>query len=87
MDILINNLLSNAIKYNLPDGKIELELSPYELLISNTGHANYVNDNQIFNRFVKGDPSSSSLGLGLATVKQICDGCGVSVEYSLDGIL
>ncbi len=56
MDILINNFLSNAIKHNLPDGKIELELSPYEILISNTGHANYLNDNQIFNRFVKGDP-------------------------------
>ncbi|MDH3648132.1 MAG: HAMP domain-containing histidine kinase [Saprospiraceae bacterium] len=82
MDIMIGNLLSNAIKHNHHQGSITIELSANQLLITNTGRANYIEDKRVFNRFVKGDPSSGSLGLGLAIVKQICDAYDVVADYS-----
>lgn len=78
-DILLNNLLANAIKHNSINGKILIELSKSELKICNTGKANELTNENVFNRFTK--ENSHSYGLGLAIVKQICDNHKIKIDY------
>lgn len=72
-DILLNNLLSNAIRHNVKDGKIELTLTHQSLTVKNTGNPPSVPTEELFQRFKKGNPGDTSIGIGLAIVKQICD--------------
>jgi signal transduction histidine kinase len=78
-DFLLNNLLTNAVKHNSFNGKIHIELSKTELKICNTGNANKLTSETIFNRFTK--ENSQSFGLGLAIVKQICDTHNIGIDY------
>jgi signal transduction histidine kinase len=78
-DFLLNNLLTNAVKHNSFNGKIHIELSKTELKICNTGNANKLTNETIFNRFTK--ENSQSFGLGLAIVKQICDTHNIGIVY------
>jgi signal transduction histidine kinase len=78
-EILINNLLSNAINHNLKGGYIRISVREKELKICNTGEANLLTDETIFNRFTKGN--SKSYGLGLAVVKNICDTHNLEIHY------
>ncbi len=78
-DILLTNLLTNAVKHNSFNGKIHIELSKTELRICNTGKANKLTSETIFNRFTK--ENSQSYGLGLAIVKQICDTHNIGIDY------
>lgn len=78
-EILVNNLLTNAIKHNSINGKIHIELSTTELRICNTGKANKLTSETIFNRYIK--ENSQSYGLGLAIVKQICDTHNIGLDY------
>ncbi|HZH94613.1 MAG TPA: HAMP domain-containing sensor histidine kinase, partial [Flavisolibacter sp.] len=70
--ILITNLISNAIRHNYLQGKIWIDLSAQQLVVSNTGTAPQVPTEQLFQRFRKGAQSGDSIGLGLAIVRQIC---------------
>jgi signal transduction histidine kinase len=78
-ELLIINLLSNAVNHNLSGGNIKISIKEKELKICNTGEANSLTEDNIFNRFAKGN--SKSLGLGLAIVKNICDTHNLEIHY------
>ena len=78
--ILINNLLSNAVNHNINNGSISIIAEQNEIHFCNTGVANELSDETIFNRFVKGN--SKSHGLGLAIVKQICESHNLEILYN-----
>jgi len=80
MDILLNNLFSNSIKHNIKNGTINVILSGEILQIQNTGYAEVLNANSIFERFQKEKKSEGS-GLGLAIVKDICGLYNWKVSY------
>ena len=77
--ILLNNLMSNAVNHNINNGSITVTAEQNEIKFCNTGDANELNDETIFNRFVKGN--SKSHGLGLAIVKQICESHDLEISY------
>ncbi len=77
--ILINNLLSNAVNHNFNNGSISITVEQDEIRFCNTGEANELNDETIFDRFAKGN--SRSHGLGLAIVKQICESHNLKIRY------
>lgn len=70
-DIIISNLLSNAIKYTPAREDIKLILNTSGLIISNNGKPLKAKGNELFTRFYKENPDSTSTGLGLALVNQI----------------
>lgn len=78
--IFVNNLLSNAVNHNFNNGSVNITAGQHEITFCNTGGANELTDETIFNRFVKGN--SKSYGLGLAIVKQICDTHHMEIHYS-----
>jgi len=80
-EVLVDNLVSNAIKYNIPGGTLGVELTDFTFTISNTGQTPGKPTAAFFNRFVKSDSSSKSLGLGLSIVKAICETNRLEVEY------
>jgi signal transduction histidine kinase len=77
-EILVSNLITNAIKYNVEKGEIEIKLLNNSLILSNTGIPLKTNSSNLFERFVKDNSASDSLGLGLSIVKKIC------IQYSYD---
>jgi len=79
-EILLNNLLSNAVNHNFKNGYVNIKADQNELTFCNTGLASVLDNETIFNRFVKGD--SKSHGLGLAIVKQICDTHQLKIHYA-----
>jgi signal transduction histidine kinase len=82
-EVLLSNLLSNAIKYNKPHGELNIYLDKSNLIVSNSGEPLTINDDQIFERFKKGD-QPDSIGLGLAIVKKVCDHCECDIHYTYE---
>jgi len=80
-DILIINLIKNAIRHNYDDGKLNILLDKNSLQISNTGPKIDIPVEQIFNRFVRTQSNSDSLGLGLSLVKKICELYEFDIQY------
>lgn len=80
---LISNLIGNAIKHNVPGGIIKIMVSHNQLLIENTGKVFNENPEVLFERFRKGNLSTSSPGLGLSIVKNICDRYGIPIRYQI----
>ncbi len=80
-DILLSNLISNAIKYNRNEGELRIKLDKNKLEISNSGYPLTIADDQIFERFKKGD-QPDSVGLGLAIVKKVCDHINCEIHYT-----
>lgn len=70
-DVLINNLLSNAINHNIDDGFISISIKKNKLSISNSSKNLKLNEDELFERFKKGNVYSESIGLGLSIVKKI----------------
>jgi signal transduction histidine kinase len=81
-DLLFENLISNAIKHNIDGGFINISFLENQFSISNSGNPLNVSPDLLFNRFVKNNPASDSLGLGLAMVKQICASYNFDVSFS-----
>lgn len=79
-DILLNNLLSNAFYHNVPNGQVDIELQPDQLIISNTGQPGSLDGEEIFERFKK-DSYSQGMGLGLAIARQICESANFRLTY------
>lgn len=79
-EILINNLFSNAVNHNIDSGSVYISIHGNGFKICNSGMPGNLNDETIFNRFVKGN--SKSHGLGLAIVKQICDTNQMEIHYT-----
>jgi signal transduction histidine kinase len=78
-EILLNNLFSNAINHNIKNGFINIHATEDKLTICNTGLDEALDNESVYNRFVKGN--SASHGLGLAIVKQICDSHYLEIHY------
>ncbi|HZL08447.1 MAG TPA: HAMP domain-containing sensor histidine kinase [Prolixibacteraceae bacterium] len=72
-ELLINNLISNSINHNISGGLIRIVQKESKLEIWNTGRADILHPEYLFSRFYKENPSSGSVGLGLAIVHEICD--------------
>ncbi len=80
IDVLINNLFSNAIRHNKIEGRIEIRLTGNKLCFQNTGDANPLDQEAIFERFYKGRTSDGT-GLGLAIMKNICTLYNFEISY------
>jgi signal transduction histidine kinase len=81
MELLLRNMLSNAVKHNTHDGILKICLSKNQLCVANTGQAPTEEVSHYFERFHKQKPDSSSLGLGLAIIKEICEVNDFEYDY------
>jgi signal transduction histidine kinase len=79
---LLSNLVSNAIRHNIPGGFIDVGSSADQLWLRNTGPALTTDPANLFLRFRKETNNSTSVGLGLAIVRQICDTYQLTVSYA-----
>jgi signal transduction histidine kinase len=88
-DLLLTNLISNAIRHNAAPadnkGVIRVDLSKEGLVVVNTGRAPSVPTEELFERFIKGNTGSDSIGIGLAIVRQICDLSEFDIVYQYSG--
>lgn len=82
---VVNNLLLNAVNFT-QKGSIEVELTPRELTVRDTGIGIPPKDlSRIFERRYRG-AQSRGLGLGLYLVSRICDRLGWTIEtHSTEG--
>jgi len=83
-EMMLRNLLSNAIKHNENDGKVYINVRSGELVISNTGPEPDGDPDQYFQRFQKGEASSTSLGLGLPIVSAIAQTANIDIDYAYE---
>lgn len=81
VEVLVNNLFLNAIRHNVQDGTIEVATLTNAIRFTNTGAGKPLNDEKLFNRFSKSDPSAQGNGLGLAIVKKIAELYGWEIGY------
>jgi signal transduction histidine kinase len=84
MELLLNNLFSNAIRHNFDNGNIFISLDDQKLVVSNTGAKAPLSKVHLFQRFYNPSNSSTSNGLGLAVIRQICEASGLKVEYDYE---
>lgn len=82
--ILVSNLMNNAVKHNIENGKILITINQNGFKICNTGIDNNLTADSIFNRFTK--ENSSSFGLGLAIVEQICLTHNIRINYTKNSL-
>lgn len=85
IELLLNNLFSNATRHNYNDGEIHISLTGQQIRISNTGGKEALNQQQLFQRFSNPSRNSTSNGLGLAVIHQICVASGFKVIYEYVG--
>lgn len=82
---LISNLLKNALIHNHQGGSVEIVVHENSFTISNSGTAQPLNPEIIFNRFYRHTHTNESTGLGLAIVKSIINTYSISIAYSFNG--
>ena len=82
LETLVSNIFNNAIKHNIDGGNLIINLKNQSFSVSNNGKPLLVSPEILFNRFSKADPSSQSLGLGLAICKKICDINDWEIKYT-----
>lgn len=81
--IILTNLFQNAVKYSPPNGEICIEISPNEIVFSNTTTGTALDGDKIFNRFYKQSNDSLSTGLGLAILQTIINNDPrLKIDYS-----
>ena len=83
-EVLINNLFLNAVRHNIIGGKLFITTTSKSINFSNTGSAEPLSSEKLFNRFSKLDPSAKGNGLGLAIVKKIVELNGWDIAYSFE---
>lgn len=83
-DTLISNLLKNAFVHNTPGGRISIKADENTFSIANTGVAEPLDKNKIFESSYHSADKKSSTGLGLALVKAVCKLYGFDITYSFD---
>jgi len=81
-EIMVSNLLLNSIRHNVKDGQIIISISGQKMIISNTGVAEGLSEEKLFNRFYKSSSLKQGNGLGLAIVKKITDLYNWMISYS-----
>jgi signal transduction histidine kinase len=77
---LVANLITNAIRYNIPRGRIDIQLGNDRFEITNTGQGHSLDESRIFERFYNSKGAGGS-GLGLAIAKKICLTLGYELNY------
>lgn len=82
IEILINNLFLNAIRHNKKSGMINISIENNTLTFSNTGTADPLPGDKLFNRFSKSDAAATGNGLGLAIVKKIAELNHWTISYT-----
>ncbi len=86
-DVLLNNLFLNAIRHNKENGTIKIETSKNSLSFINSGNGIALDDERMFNRFAKINPSGKGNGLGLAIVRKIVEVNSWTIHYHFsDGL-
>jgi len=81
-EVIVNNLLNNAIRYNKEEGIIKIELTPQQLIISNTSLLPALEKEKVSQRFYRHpDTKADGNGLGLSIVKQVCAVTGYTLQY------
>lgn len=83
LERLVDNTLSNAIKYSNENTQIEIFIG-YEAdkyILSFTDEGMGIEDTDaIFEDYYQGAPTNSGLGIGMATVKGVCEKYGITVN-------
>lgn len=69
---LMSNLIKNAFVHNIDNGTIDLIFDKNEMIISNSGKTNKLNEKTIFKEYFHGSNDINSTGLGLTLVDTIC---------------
>jgi signal transduction histidine kinase len=82
-EMLFENLIVNSIKHNTSPGTISISTHTDRIEITNTGQSSGENASRLFQRFIKSNPKSQSLGLGLSIVKAICDTYSFAINYEM----
>ncbi len=80
-DILMNNLIRNAVRHGKYGTVIDIKTENNMFSVGNYSDNKPIDKSKIFKRFVRSE-GSSSLGLGLNIVKQICNINNIHIEYS-----
>ena len=83
-EILISNLFLNSIKHNIDNGFVLIVLTETSLMFSNTGNETSLENNKLYHRFSKINPSTHGNGLGLAIIKKIADLNDWSISYNFE---
>jgi len=87
LERLIDNILSNAIKYSKDNTQIELLLGKnndgYFLSIKDEG-VGIEDVNIIFKQYYQSSQHNIGLGIGLATVKEICEAYDIDIQIQSD---
>ncbi|MBN1348291.1 HAMP domain-containing histidine kinase [candidate division KSB1 bacterium] len=81
LDIVLKNLLRNALSHGTPDGPIRIKTTPDHLSVINFGPPLDAPESKLFERFYRNHQKKTSMGLGLALVKKICELNGLTIEY------
>lgn len=82
--ILFNNLIKNAYVHNRPGGEIRILVTERTIRFSNTGNAQALDGNRIFDRFYQKSSHDAGTGLGLALARAICTIYNIQIHYSFE---
>jgi signal transduction histidine kinase len=83
--VMLTNLIKNAIVHNHPGGSVHISIGANRVVVENTADDTALDTTNLFSRFYKKKPSSSSTGLGLAIIKAITDMHGYTLAYTFTG--
>ena len=84
---LVTNLLKNTYIHNIPDGEIDIRITPRSLTFRNTGIPEALDSDRVFHRFYQGKtPGQNSSGLGLSISQAICHLYHIRIAYRYDGM-
>ena len=87
-DVLVKNLLSNSINHNIENGFVTIAVKGNTLSITNSTNTVVTNEEELFDRFKKGNVNTESIGLGLSIVKKITELYDLSINLKLsEGIM
>ncbi len=79
---LLSNLIRNAFTHNIENGSITISYSGRRFTIANTGQAEPLDRNHLFERFRHTARKEGSTGLGLSIVESIATSYGLEVTYN-----
>lgn len=79
--VLLTNLLKNAFVHNIDGGHIRIVITSHSVTFCNTGTAQPLDEQRIFERFYQGKKKEGSTGLGLAIADTICKMQSVKLRY------
>lgn len=81
LEIIIKNLLRNAVSYSFENNPILITTTESVFTISNFGNPLDFPSEKLFERFYYKNSDKSSIGLGLALVKKICQINNLNITY------